>query len=273
MKNYFIFSMTIILLVFSNSCKKEETDEINVIRPLVAFTTADIPTFKGMTQTKNIENSFFGATKILNESYYAEYEFRWTSEEGDFAYFDIWILANHDEAVTALTEMHEYYTNPFINESIDEPAAVGNISYMDGREFIRDNLIITIHTSEKFDNSITEIAKYIDSKILKSQSFFSISEVKPSIEDFKINSNPVVEQSKTPLTIQVKDPNNKNIVYQWRFDKDSGYGGIEKDNSEIYKFVSPWFDSANNNIGLTLIAINDYGFCADSTIYIQIIKE
>jgi len=83
----------------------------------------------------------------------------------------------------------------------------------------------------------------------------------------------VSENTKTALTIQVDDPNNKAIIYKWRFDKSSGYGGITKDDSGIYYYNSSWVDSNNISIGLTLIATNELGFCTDSTIYIQTIKE
>jgi len=272
MRDYLIMYLTIIaLLMFTNSCKEEHIDR-EVIRPLIKFTTTDIPTFNGMIQTNKGEIPR-GVTKIINDSYTAEFEFKWVSEEDDYAYFDIRIMGSLDMAINALTEMHNYYSNPFIPENIDEPSTVGDISYLQGREFIRDNLIIRIHTSEKFDDLVPEIAKHIDSKLLESLSFMSISQVKPIIKDFKINKNPVVEQSQTPMTIQIEDPNDKDIVYQWRFDKDSGYGGVAKDISGIYYYTSGWYDSINDNIGLTLIAINEFGFCADSTINIQIVKE
>lgn len=273
MKNYLIITLTFFSLVISYRCNKEKTDDFRVIRPLVEFTTADIPTFDSMTQTKKMDNSFFGVTQILNDTYTAKFEFKWVSDNGDFAYFDIWIFNNYDDAAVGLLEMHKYYTNPFINESIDEPATVGDISYMKGREFIRDNLIVRIYTSDKFDGQVTEIAKYIDSKILESQSFISISQVKPIIEDFKIENNPVIENSQTPLIINTSDPNDKEIAYQWRFSRNSRYGGVLKDDSENYYYTSDWLDSENDTIGLTLIALNEYGFCTDSTINIQIVKE
>jgi hypothetical protein len=272
MKNYLIMFLNIItLLTFSFSCKKEKVDT-EAIRPIVEFITTDIPTFNGMTQT-HVGEIPRGVTKIVYDYYSAEYEFRWTSEYKDYAYFDIRVMQYPEHAIEALTEMHKYYSNPFTDQSIDKPAAVGNISYLQGREFIRDNLIVKIHTSDKFDNLVTEIANYIDLKILKSQSFNSISYAVPIIKNFKINKNPVVEQSQTPLTIQIENPNDKEIVYQWRFDEDRGACGISKDSSGIYYFNSGWLDSTKNNIGLTLIAINEYGFCADSTIYIHIANK
>lgn len=276
MKNYLIILLiSISLLVFFNSCKKDENNgnnEKNVIRPFTEFTTADIPAFKGMTQISKGEHPR-DVTKISNGSYSSEYEFKWVSESDDYAYFNIRIMENHDDAVEAIAEMHNCYTNPFIDESIDDPVVVGNISYMKGREFIRDNLIVRIHSSDKFDELITEIANYIDSKILNSPTFMSISRVKPVIKEFKINKNPAIEHSKTPLTIQIEDPNDMNIVYQWRADDNSGSRSISKDDSGIYYYTSSWFDSKGNNIGLTLIAINEYGFCDDSTINIQIVKR
>jgi len=272
MRNLLIISLTFISLVISSSCEKEKTDDTNVIRPLVEFTTTDIPTFNGMTQTKTIDNSFFSAEQMIDDSYSAHYEFKWVSESDDFAYFDIRIMEDHDRAITTLTEMHKYYSNPFVAESIDEPAKVGDISYMEGREFIRDNLIVRIHSSDRFDDKITEIAKYIDSKLVKSQSFTSISQVRPKINDFKIEKNPVLENSETKLTISAMDPNDKDIIYQWRFDSNSGYGGIKQDDSEYY-YTSTWIDSEKDTVGLTLIAINEFGFCSDSTLNIVTIKE
>ena len=145
MRNLLIISLTFISLVISSSCEKEKADDTNLIRPLVEFTTADIPTFNGMTQTKTIVNSFFNATKMTDDSYSAQFEFKWVSESDDYAYFDIKIMESHDKAIAALTEMHNYYSNPFVAESIDVPAKVGYISYMEGREFIRDNPVSYTH--------------------------------------------------------------------------------------------------------------------------------
>ncbi len=272
MRDFLIISLAFVVLIISSSCEKEKTDETNVIRPLIEFTTTDIPTFYGMTQTKTIDNSFFGATKMIDDSYYAVYVFKWVSET-NFAYFDITIMENHDRAITALTEKHSYYSNPFVAESIDEPAIVGDVSYMKGREFIRDNLIIRIHTNDKFDDKITEIAKYIDLKLLKSQSFTTISQVRPIINDFVIEKNPVLENSQTKLTIKTTDPNDKGIIFQWRFDSNSGYGGIKQDDSMNYYYISTWIDSEKDTVGLTLIATNEYGFCTHSTINIVTKKE
>lgn len=273
MKHMIIISLTLFLFVIFSSCEKEKTNNTNVIRPLIAFTTSDIPTFNGMTQVKTIENSFFDATKIIDDSYSAKFEFKWESDAADFAYFDIRIMEDHDKAFAALTEMHIYYANPFVAESIDEPAKVGDISYMEGREFIRNNLIIRIHTSDNFDDQITEIANYIDSKILKSPSFISISNVKPIINDFKIENNPLIEDIKSPLIINTTDPNDQDLIYQWRFDRSSRHGDLTKDDSGNYYYTSPFIDLEDDTIGLTLIIINKYGFCADSTIYIKIIEE
>jgi hypothetical protein len=185
------------------------------------------------------------------------------------------VAESKELAFDILKEKQKVYTIPqeLLEESKDEPAVVGDLSYSNGLEFIRDNFIVRIHTSDKFDDQVTEIAKYIDSKISESPSFISISQVKPIIENFNIDNNPVIENSQTPLIIKTTDPKGKDIIYHWRFDEISGYGGISKDDSGNYYYTSDWFDSENDTIGLTLIAINEYGFCTDSTINIMIIKE
>ena len=232
MKNQsIVFLIFIASMLFSISCKKENIDK-EVIRPIIEFTTADIPAFNDMTQTKKGDIPR-GVIKILSDYFTVEYEFRWVSDEDDYAYFFIWVMPNREQAIEALTEMHNYYTNPHIAESKDEPAVVGNVSYLHGKEFIRDNLIVRIHSSEKFDDLVTEIANSIDSKLLESPTYISASKVMPIINDFRININPVIENTQTPLKIQIEDPNNSDIVYQWRFDSDSGCGGIKEDDSGV----------------------------------------
>ena len=158
----------LLAVIFSAGCKKEKIDTVENrpiidtvgIRPIVVFTTAEIPTFNGLTQI-NDGKIPSGVTKIVYDYYSAEYEFKWVSEDKDYAYFDIRVMQNYEHAIAALTELHKYYVNPFISESKDEPSVVGNTSYLKGREFILNNLIGRIHTSDNFDNLVTEIARYI----------------------------------------------------------------------------------------------------------------
>ncbi len=272
MRHVIVFSLTVAAtMIFTFSCERNSND-IKIIRPLIYLKTEDIPTFHGMTQIRYDEIPRAGI-KDSTGNYTAEVTFSWKSDNGNFSYIDISATESNESAICILLNSHKLYTNPYIEENRDKPAAVGDLSYYQGVEFIRDNLIVKIHASEIFDNSITEIAKYVDAKIRKSPTFTSSAQIRPVIIDFRISKNPVIERTQTLLIIQTEDPNNQEIFHEWRFDKASGYGGIHEDGLGNYYYSSSWADTTDIKLGLTLIAINKYGFCDDSTIYIQTIKE
>lgn len=279
MKKYKLNYLSQCILVISFfsliQCKKDtESVDVGAIRPIIQLTTSDIPTFNGMTQS-GFGNTPWGVSEILSGTYTPMYEYRWDSNGDDFAYIDIWVADSKDLALDILKEKQKAYSIPpnLLEQNKDIPAVVGDLSYYKGLEFVRDNFIVRIYYSDKFSNSVSEIAKYVDSKILKSPTYISVNQVKPVIKVFKTSNNPVIEQIQTSLTIQVEDPNNKEITYQWRYNQESGYSVVTKNNSGEYYYFSNLNVSNNTEVGLTLIAINDYGFCADSTINIQVIKE
>ncbi len=273
MKRFVLYPLAILaaLLIITGSCERN-SEEIGGIRPLPYLSAEDIPVFRGMSQIRYGENPRM-VTRDFTGDYTAEFEYLWESDSGDYSVIDIRVIESQESAIAALLESHKYYSNPFIEENRDEPAVVGDLSYFGGVEFIRDNLIIKIRTSDNYDNSITEIARSVDNKILKGPAFHSLARVKPVIKEFSITDNPVLERTQTLLVIRTEDPNNQEITYQWRFDKSSGYGGIYKDGIGNYFYSSGWADTSDVALGLTLIAINRYGFCKDSTIYISTIKE
>jgi len=274
-KIYLFFFFVFVFVQCDRDIDLTENITSTGIRPIIHFTTLDITGFENMIQTNNGDTPW-SVSKILPDSYIARYEFRWTSvDDEDYVYFIVWINESKEQAFKTLEEMQKYYTIGLtaLEKTKDSPAFVGNLSYSKGHEFIRDNYIVRIHTSKQFADNESDIAKYIDQTILNSQTFDSINNLKPIINEFSIMSNPVLERSKTPLKIQVSDPNDRNIIYVWRFDHSSGYGGIPKDDLGNYYYQSTWMDSSISEIGLTLIAVNDYGFCTDSTIYIKTIKE
>jgi hypothetical protein len=279
MRKFNFENLSLCLLVISLfsliQCKKDtESFDNDVVRSIIQLTTSDITTFNGMTQI-GFGDTPWSVQETLPGIYTPIYEYRWDSDGDDFAIIDIWVADSKNLAFDILKEKQKSYTIPtnLLEQRKDIPAVVGDLSYFKGLEFIRDNFIVRINTSESFKNSISEIAKCVDSKILKSPTYNLATQIKPVIKNFKLSKNPVSENTKTALIIQVDDPNNKAIVYQWSFDKSSGYGGITKDDSGIYYYNSSWVESNNITIGLTLIATNELGFCTDSTIYIQTIKE
>ena len=274
----FVIILTLIFLVSLINCNKdlevdindEITDiDINDIIPLTRLLTNNILDLDNATQVKYGDKPW-GHT-YFEDNYVAKFEFRWENE--DYIYIEEYITESNEIALKYLLEKHKWYTNPFIEEMKDEPAIVGNISYSQGREFIRNNIIIIIHASGEFEKRLTEIAKQVDKEILKSITFTSIDQVKPRINRFEITQNPVKELSETQLIIDIHDPNNRNIFYNWRFHPGSFYGGIQQDEDGNYYYTATFAYDTIPEIELTLIVTNDYGFCSDSTIYIQIEPE
>ncbi len=254
-----------LLLVVCGCNKNLDETEKNDTRTLVKFVTEDIPALNELVQVK------FGVTPwdviLFKDKYIAVYEYRWEKSDG-YIYIDEYIAEDKESALNYLLEMHQSYTNTFIEEQKDQPAVVGNISYLKGKEFIRDNIIIKIFTNGEFDSMFTEIARQIDRKIIKSMAFLSPDSVKPLIEKFEIAQNPVSEKSETQLLIDIISPDNKDLVFNWRFSPDYGYGEIRNDDLGNYYFIAG--SPSTQEVGLSLIITNEYGFCADSTIYIQI---
>lgn len=265
----FLIKLIILSLITFYNCGKDPEVNQNVIRPLVRLSTEDIPALEDAIQVKYGEIPWGHSNFIDN--YVAKFEFRW--ETDDYIYIEEYITENKELANEYLLEMHQYYTNPFIEEQKDQPAVVGDLSYSQGREFIRDNIIIKIHASGELEEKLTEIAKQVDDKILKNITFTSIDQVKPLINKFEITQNPVKELSETRLNIDIYDPNNLNVVFNWRFDPGTGHGGIRKDDLGNYFYTSSYPNTEISEVELTLIVTNEYGFCSDSTIYIQIEPE
>jgi len=147
-----------------------KSDEIDVVRPIFQLTTADIPTFNGMTQTKYGEKPL-SIDEIIEGIFTELYEFRWDSDDGEYAYIDVWVAESKNMAFDLLEEMQKTWTIPkdILEERKDKPAAVGDISYSKGSCFIRDNFIIILHVKEKFTNHVNEIAKHVDAKILSTK--------------------------------------------------------------------------------------------------------
>lgn len=264
------------IIVLANSCEKNDTD-VNGIRPLVYLTTEDIPSFKGMTQTE-VGRFPLSRPKDISENYSPKIEFRWFSDDENYANIEVWVDQSKESALNTLTSLHEFYTNPFFEDTKDDPPKVGDLSYAGGIEFIRDNLIVRIRTSDKFDEMITEIAKNIDTKIIQSPTFKSFDDVRPIIKSFTIENNPVLELSQTPIILNIEDPNNKKSIAIWYMNTILGHGGsILNYGIDSCYFIanSVYDDLETNEVEISVLVINEYGFWAksDSALQITTIKK
>ena len=153
----------------------------------------------------------------------------------------------------------------FLQPPEDKPPAAGNISYGEGQDFIRDNIVVETRAYGKLKKKTTTIAQQVDALLLTGRTASSANSFKPKIEKFQIAQNPVQWQSTTPLIIEVNDLLESRLFYYWRFIPN--YGGIVIDEAGNYHYY------AASEVGfekLILIVVNDAGFFATAEIDIKI---
>lgn len=253
----------------------EDPVKSNVLRAGIELTTEDIPALKEAIQQKAGEIWLWEAGWDKEETFYVvKFEYLWELAQNVFIDVFLTVAESKELAYEYLIERLNSCTLPLEPyERLDQPAIAGNISYDNGSNFIRDNIVIEMHPEGISSDTTTEIAKQIDGLIIKSTSYRSVDQLKPLINRFEISQNPVKEHSVTKLIIDVQDPNNRSVLFHWRFSPSSFSGGIQKDELENYYYTAGFAYDTIPEIELTLIVTNDYGFCNDSTICIQIEPE
>ena len=277
MSKFNIFLPLILLfpvLFFFHTCSKNKNPfepSPNQVRAGIKLANNDIPALAGTTELRSGEKPELWEVNWKDEKKYYIVKFvsSWQQTQNDFIDVDLIVTETHDLACHYLLETREHCSLPlFLLEPEDSPAVAGDISYGNGRQFIRENIIIDIHAEGNFIEKISDIAKQIDVILLKSPTAVTADHMKPIINWFEIIQNPVKKNSITRLNIDVKDPMNGKIFYEWRFTPGlENHGGIEIDDSGK---ISYYADLENSMEELTLFAINEYGFFSTATIYIQI---
>ena len=271
-------TLIILLVVFLSSCDKD-SDEITYgnIRGAVKLSINEISALEGATEIKSGERPWLWKMGWNGDNYdLVKYTYTWTLSDTNFVNVDMVITESDEQALRYLTEKRETSSIPLhLLQPEDQPTIAGDISFGHGRDFIRNNIVIEIHAEGIYNNRTEKLAQQIDKIIIKGPSFFSLSEIKPTIIDFQITENPIVERTETLIDIEVKDPNDKAIYYQWNFNTIIGLGGnVNQVNDNFYyEANSTYTDVLTNEEELTVIAINEFGFFTDSTITITTIKE
>jgi len=266
-----VILMIMIFFISCNYNKNPLEPNINLVRTGVKLSTNDIPILRGTKELRAGERPWLWETYWEeNERYYVvKFIYSWELTQNDFINVDLIVAETKELAHKYLIERLKYRSiPPDLLESQDQPAVAGDISYGSGREFIRDNITIEIYAEGEFTEKITEIAKQIDTLLLKSPTAMSAAQMKPAINKFEITQNPVKYGSITRLIIDVNDPMNGKLYYDWRFTPGSeNWGGIEIDESGNYYYYAETNESIEE---LTIFIINDCGFYSFSTIYIQV---
>lgn len=267
-----------LLIIVLSSCDKEtnETDHGN-IRGAVKLSVNEIPALEGATEIRSGERPWLWKMGWNVDNYdLVKYTYSWAFSDSDFVNVDLVVTKSEEEASKYLNDKRETSSLPLdLLQPEDQPTVAGDISYGQGSDFIRNNIVIEMHAEGTFAYMTEKLARQIDKIIVDGPSFFSLSQIKPVIQDFRITDNPVIERTKTLLIIEVADPNNKEIYYQWDSDVLVGLGGnVIKENDDFYfEANSTYTNVETNGQELTAIVINDFGFFTDSTITITTLKE
>ena len=271
-------TLIILLIVFISSCDKE-TEKITHgnIRGAVKLSINKIPALEGATAIKSGERPWLWKMGWNGDNYdFIKYFYAWTLSDSDFVNVDMVITQSNEEALRYITERLNDTPFPLnASERQDKPAIVGDVSYDKGSNFIRENIIIEMHAEGIFMERKEKLALQIDKIIVEGTSVSSLSQIMPVIKDFRIIKNPVIERTKTMIEIEVKDPNDKEIFYQWNINTSIGLGGniIQENGNYFYESNSTYTNVQTNVDELTMIVINEFGFFTDSTITITTIKK
>jgi hypothetical protein len=275
-----IFNNTLILLllVLLSFCDKE-TEKITHgnIRGAVKLSKNKIPILEGSTEIEIGERPWLWKMSWNGDNYtLVSYIYSWALSDSDFVEVDFGVTESDEQALKYLTEKRESSSLPlYLHPPQDQPTIAGDISFGQGSDFIRNNIVIEMHAEGIFISKTEKLAQQIDKIIVDGPSFISLSQIKPIIKDFRITNNPVIERTKTMIILEVLDPNNKDIYYQWRYNTLVGLGGniIQENGIFFYEANSTYSDVETNEEELKVITINEFGFFSDSTITITTIKE
>ena len=264
--------LSILLLSFLISCHNENPVKSNddIIRFGVKLTTNEIPILEGVEQIKVGDRPWFYTVREEEQErfYVILFTYSWELTQNDYVYVDV-IVAESKDLINEYFEEKRKLSNcpPDLQPPPDKPTIAGEISYSQGREFIRDNIYIKIKADGSFIEKREEIAKQIDEIILNSPTADSANDVKPVINKFEILENPVDYNSVTKLIIEVNDPQNSEIFYDWRWSPASHHGGIEIDEIGNYYYYAKTDESL---IELILLTINFNGFLSLDTLNIHV---
>jgi hypothetical protein len=240
----------------------------NIVRTAVKLSQSEFPDLTGATEVRAGERPW--VWEIGDEPgkcYVIKFNYQWKFSADDILDIDVIVAESREQATNYLTYRRQTSCiAEFLQPPEDKPPVAGNISYGEGQDFIRDNIIVEIRAYGTLKEKTTAIAKQVDALLRTSRTASSTDRFKPKIQKFQIAQNPVRWQSTTPLIIEVKDPLGSRVFYDWRFS--SNYGGIVIDESGNYHYY--YAESETGFEKLILIAINEGGFFATAEIDIEI---
>lgn len=147
----------------------------------INLSTEKIPVLSVYTEIKH-KYLFFISQQEDGQSF-VKYRSKWKSDDLGFVEITLSFLNSGLEA-------HEYLIDEFIStvlppeakmNSRDIPNVVGDISFYQGRTFIRDNIVVNVHTEGELTTKVKEIVQKIDEIILTHKTFQTENKVRPYI--------------------------------------------------------------------------------------------
>lgn len=270
-RNKILTGVLVAVLFISMSCTKENF-EPEIIRPLITLVTTDITPFSELDLTYN-DNFDISVGSGPNDCPASSINFRWTDKNKEYVQIAIFCTESHEQALNLLEEFKKSHCLSYeeVNNQKDIEDIIGDQSYLDGEMFIRDNLVVRQYLSKDWTISVNQIAKSIDEKILLSQTFSSISEVKPMFTKIEFKDNPIPANTKLDFTLDAIDPNDLPLKYILRFEGLVAPEGFSIDS--IVGFYNPdKADPTRSQVGLELFTYNKLGFYSDTTINLQLLK-
>jgi hypothetical protein len=275
---YLKYTGPIFLLFFFIACERNKNPFVPLIpeaRPAIKLTIDSIPALEGSTAFHSDPKPRLWQAGMEDEDIYyvIKFTYEWKVSQDDFVIMDLTVTESRETAQKYLLERRLLSSLPIdLQLSQDQPAVAGQISYGNGRDFIRDNLLIEIRAEGQFAEKVPEIARQIDALILQNTKLMFAENMRPVIHKFEfsdepIHYHPILEpQKKIKLIIDVSDPMGGKLYYDWRFTVTSGYYGgivIDEQGNYYYSFSYPEPDGISK---LTIIVINDSGFLSTASV-------
>lgn len=152
------------------------------IRNGINLSKEKIPALSDVTEIKP-KNLFFIVQKEDGE-YFVQYRSKWTLIDHSFAEITISSLNSVEEAKEYLIDQFVSSTLPtgIMEKCRDISPIVGDVSFYQGRIFIRNNIVVKIHAEGDFIKRVKDIAKEIDLLFLAQKTLQAYNKVKPFIE-------------------------------------------------------------------------------------------
>lgn len=283
MKNYNLIGLIILsfsLFIFFNSCEKEPVNMKPVVTEgsvlgAVKLTTDNIPALKGCIRTDcDCKPSIWYEKNGDTISYTVDFRYSWRLSDSSGAEVRL-MVANSNELAYGNYLGSKYSISIVRDITDDEPTVAGDYSYNKGSDFVRNNIYVHIAVYGKLSEKLEIIAQQIDELIIKETNFLSLSEVQPVIKVFNLDDNPVLENTETPINLEVEDPNNVKIYYSWKINMICGNKGIVNREFQSFSFFAAYIPDSvlTNQEELTILAINEYGHICDSTILVTTYKN